>query len=393
MTSSFFSENSKELALKYHISPIPNLCTVFYLLRFLVDRKHKVPRMSTLIEVLALRHSLSEYHVYHEPEYNVRITPFLDKTKEFGYNSRRQSDREEAAEQDDSQRSNESNSYFLHQPKLLFHNPPRVLRRGSRRDGEPICLIYSAPPWTHWNVQFQDNLPDILDPRGMVPYENRSRQNNTTNGDGCALTGYKVRTWRVWGESGKAHHDRVNARRKMKREEGHDEVPIHEPKCADEAVRLKWSSPFLKPRLYEFQYAGIYFSWEGTRDLPVEDELARLLLPLSHLKLVAQLPGGKSYILGLFSSAINRDKYGRLWIFDNMIAKLLEESGSYSSWDQYRIVEEGAVSQSEPLARTTRMYELVMATSMCMIMGEWEKRMTVYLMILLIVIAGRSALI
>lgn len=349
--------------------------------------------MSTLEEVLATRHSLSEYHVYHEPEYNVHITPFLDKTKEFGYDSSRQNDSEEAGDHEYfHRRSDESNSYFLHQPKLLFRNPPRVLRRGSRRDGHPICLIYSEPFWSHWNVQFQENLPDILDPRGMVPFENRSRLDNTTKGDYCALTGYKVRTWRVWGESGKAYHDRVNARRKMKREEGLDEVPIHEPKFADEAMQLKWSSPFLNPRRYEFEYAGIRFSWEGTRDLPVENKLARLLLPLSHLKLVAHLPGSKSYIIGLFSSAINRDKYGRLWIFDNMISKVLEESGISSFRDRDQI-EEGAVSRSELDIRTTRVYELIMATSMCMIMGEWEKRMSVYLMILLLVIAGRSAVI
>ncbi|KAJ5999847.1 hypothetical protein N7481_000256 [Penicillium waksmanii] len=349
--------------------------------------------MSTLEEVLATRHSLSEYHVYHESEYNVHITPFLDKTKEFGHDSNRQSDSEEAGDHEDShRRSDESNSYFLHQPKLLFHNPPRVLRRGSHRDGEPICLLYSAPFWSHWNVQFQDNLPDILDPRGMVPFENRSSLDNTTKGDDCALTGYKVRTWRVWGESGKAYHNRVNARRKMKRDEGLDEVAIHEPKFADEAMQLKLSSPFLKPRRYEFQYAGIHFSWEGTRDLPVEDKLAKLLLPLSHLKLVAQVPGRKSYIICLFSSTINRDKYGRLWIFDNMISKVLEESGSSSFRDRNQISEEAA-SQSEPDIRRTRLYELVMATSMCMIMGEWEKRMTVYLMILLLIIAGRSAVI
>jgi hypothetical protein len=377
------------------ISPRPpEFASFFNLLGLSVDRNTQNIDMSTLEEVLATRHSLSEYHVYHEPEYNVRITPFLDKTKEFGYDSSRQSDSEEAGDHEDfHRRSEESHSYFLHQPKLLFCNPPRVLRRGSHRDGEPVCLIYSAPFWSHWNVQFQENLPDILDPRGMVPFENRSRLDNTTKGDDCALTGYKVRTWRVWGESGKAYHDCVNARRKMKREEGFDEIPIHEPKFADEAKQLKWSFPFLNPRRYEFQYADIHFSWEGTRDLPAEDKLAKLLLPLSHLKLVAQVPGGKSYIIGIFSSAINSDKYGRLWIFDNMISKVLEESGNSSFRDRDQIVEEGAATQSEPDIRTTRVYELVVAMSLCMIMGEWEKRMTVYLVILMLVIAGRSAVI
>ncbi|KAJ5222938.1 uncharacterized protein N7469_009178 [Penicillium citrinum] len=350
--------------------------------------------MSTLEEALSMRNCLSEYHVYHGSGQNVSITPFINKKMEFGYNKRRQSHREEAEVYEASQRqANEANSYFLHQPKHLFSNPPRLLRRGSDKDGEPICLIYSAPFWDHWNVQFKDNLNEIVDPRGMIPFENRSRRDNSIKGDGCAWKGYKVRSWRVWGESGKAYHQRINARRKMREEEGHKVIPAFEPLSADEAIKLSWSFPFVRPRRYEFQYAGINFIWKGTRDLPVDEKFAKVLLPLNHLKLIATDPKGNRYFIAFYSSAFNPEKYGRLWVFDNMISNLLEQSGGSQMNDYLQNAEEGSASRQESDIRRTRIYELVMATSMCMVLGEWEKRATLYLMLLMLVIAGRNAVI
>lgn len=347
--------------------------------------------MSTLDEVLVTRHRLSEYHVYHELQQNICITPFLDKKKEFGYKRNRRQHREEAENYENfHRRSDESNSYFLHQPKLLFRDPPRVLRRGSHRNGDPICMIHSSLFWGHWNVQFRDHLGDIIDPRGMVPFENRTRPDNSTTGDNCALKGYKVRTWRFWGESGRAYHQRVNARRRMQQEEGQEVISTFEPTLADQAVQLTWSSPFANPRRYEFQYAGIHFAWKGTRDLPVDNRLEKLLMPLNHLKLVAEVPGGNSYMLALFSSAINSEKCGRLWVFDSVISKLLDEAGISYLEVQPRSGEGCTVSESEPDIRATRLYELIMATSMCMIIGEKEKRLTIYFMLLLIMVAGRS---
>ncbi|KAJ5581102.1 hypothetical protein N7450_007403 [Penicillium hetheringtonii] len=320
--------------------------------------------MSTLEEALSMRNCLSEYHVYHGSGQNVSITPFINKKMEFGYNKRRQSHREEAEVYEASQRqANEANSYFLHQPKHLFSNPPRLLRRGSDKDGEPICLIYSAPFWDHWNVQFKDNLNEI-----------------------CVPGAFGAR-------SGKAYHQRINARRKMREEEGHKVIPAFEPLSADEAIKLSWSFPFVRPRRYEFQYAGINFTWKGTRDLPVDEKFAKVLLPLNHLKLIATDPKGNRYFIAFYSSAFNPEKYGRLWVFDNMISNLLEQSGGSQMNDYLQNAEEGSASRQESDIRRTRIYELVMATSMCMVLGEWEKRATLYLMLLMLVIAGRNAVI
>jgi hypothetical protein len=56
-----------------------------------------------------------------------------------------------------------------------------------------------------------------------------------------------------------------------------------------------------------------------------------------------------------------------------LISKVIEESGIFGSWHPDKIVEERTASQSEPEIRMTRMYDLFTATSMCMMVGEWEK--------------------
>ena len=42
-------------------------------------------------------------------------------------------------------------------------------------------------------------------------------------------------------------------------------------------------------------------------------------------------------------------------------------------------------SRPEPDVRKTRLYDLIMATSMCMIIGEWQKRLTVWCIFMIIV--------
>jgi hypothetical protein len=54
--------------------------------------------------------------------------------------------------------------------------------------------------WRSWNLQFRPDLKDIIDPRGVVKWEHNSNPNNTALNDDRALKGYKVRTWRLWGE-------------------------------------------------------------------------------------------------------------------------------------------------------------------------------------------------
>jgi hypothetical protein len=137
--------------------------------------------MSTLNEALETRHRLSEYNVYHEGEQNICITPFLQLEKEPGYNKKRH--RHQAEEYARiNYGSDELNSYFGHKPVIAFRDPPRTLRRGSKKQAKPICILNCSSFWTKWTLQFGDNLEDVLDPRGVVKWEHRSNANNGTAG-------------------------------------------------------------------------------------------------------------------------------------------------------------------------------------------------------------------
>ncbi|KAJ5817293.1 hypothetical protein N7447_009526 [Penicillium robsamsonii] len=376
--------------------------------------------MSTLDEALSKQHSLSVWHVYHKGDEHISITPFLNPKKETGFNKR------PAGYSNTRDRDNETDSYFVHHPTLLLHDAPRTLRRRNK-NGAPICLIKCGAFWRNWTIQFSDNLKDVIDPRGVVRWECRSNPNNTTLNDDHALKGYKVRTWRVWGESGKDYHRQVNARRKVEKGEFANgkkkatalpgapvemgnignvtearkqglkysqtehpspapHTPILQPAVAEEAVRLNWSSPLsLNPRRYRFEYANIKFSWEGTRDIHPDNKLARWLMPFSHLKLIARLPGIESedVFVGQYTPSFACRKFGQLWIFNSTVSKLLDGEHSFT------LTQQAAASELRDV-RETRLYELIMTTAVCMIIGERKKRHTL-LLLLTIAAEGGSA--
>ncbi|KAJ5081057.1 hypothetical protein N7456_008523 [Penicillium angulare] len=345
--------------------------------------------MSTIEEALASRNRVSEYHVYHEGMDHVAITPFLDPTKEWGYNRRRRNSQIE--DRTYHQREcGDSNSYFLHKPSLLFRDPPRTLRRGNCKNGTPLCLINNKAFWREWSIQFSSNLEDILDPRGIVKWEHRSKPNNETGKNDYALKGHKVRTWRVWGESGGEYHRRVNARRKAVREEGIEKTPAHEPAFADESVKLKWTSPMRNARRYHFEYAGIRFWWEGTRDFHAMDNISAKLMPLNHLKLIAQPTHGEKMLVAHYVSDFSSKKFGKLLVFDSAVTRLLEDTCENGFATRQAVAHKLGETPQESDLKATRIHELIMATAMCMIVGEWEKRMAIWSIMMLIVTIGNG---
>ncbi|CAI7661500.1 unnamed protein product [Penicillium bialowiezense] len=369
--------------------------------------------MSTLEEALSQRHRLSVWHVYREGFDHISVTPFLVPGKEYGGSS-------------DDNRSYESyfqkpNGYFVHLPSLLFHNPPRTLRRGHKK-GDPICTIKLGAFWNEWIVQFSGNLKNAIDPRGLVKWECRSNLENSTSNDIREWKGYKVRTWRVWGETGAEYHRTVNARRKAIKEEvtevravtaadkckardlemgpvesengvpsgsqsqsvsentscpGSQPAAVPLPTVADEAFRLKWSSPLsIRTRTYCFEYAGIEFSWEGTRDVHYNHMWNKRLMPFNHLKLVARVPGSmeETYV-AQYTSSFSHDKHGQLWIFDSVVTELLERTGHPSKWIKQTETKERFCLDINWDVQQTRLYDMIVATSMCMIIGERQKEM------------------
>jgi hypothetical protein len=388
--------------------------------------------MSTLNEVLSTRHRLSVYHVYHKGEEHVSITPFINCRKELGYDKKSHKDlaREYGPEPDRA----DSNSYFVHKPCLAFHDTPRTLRRGNSKRGTPICIMNCGAFWRNWNIQFGPDLKDIIDPRGVVKWEHRSNPNNTALNDDRALKGYKVRTWRLWGESGKMYHRQVNFQRKarsqealgtrkggedvekgsVKRDEkalGNEKFTLDEknpeymqakeskstsedsislPAVAQEAVRLVWNSPISKKcRQYNFEYAGIKFTWEGTRDLHAGNKWARRLMPFNHLRLLAELPGRENepVFIAQYTSSFACRKFGELWVFDSAVSSVLKETGNSSLWGKEQDKDEIFQLDPDNDIRETRLFDLIMATAMCMIISEWQKRMT---LLMILAIAGEG---
>lgn len=370
--------------------------------------------MSTLEEALSQRHRLSVWHVYREGFDHISITPFLVPGKEHGHSSHDE-DRYYQS------RFQQQSGYFVHLPSLLFHNAPRTLRRGPKKGGGPICTIKLGAFWNDWIIQFSEHLNKVIDPRGLVRWECRSNQDNSTSNDIREWKGYKVRTWRVWGETGAEYHRTVNARRKAVKEEeaegcttgakekfeardlemgpvesendlasgsrsqnisgepsfpGSPPAAVLSPTLADEAFRLKWSSPLsIRTRTYCFEYAGIEFSWEGTRDVHHNHTWNKGLMPFNHLKLLARVPGSteETYVAQYISS-FSHDKHGQLWIFDSVVTELLEGTGHPSKWIKQTENNERFSLDIKWDIQQTRLYDMIMATSTCMIIGEWQKR-------------------
>jgi hypothetical protein len=369
--------------------------------------------MSNLNEALSKKHRLSVWHVYHKGEEHISITPFLIPEKEHGYSKKHDKGNHSFVN-----RANGSNSYFVHRPSLLFHQTPRTLRCGDQKSGDLICIIKRGTVWRNWVIQFGDNLKNVIDPRGVVKWECRTNPNNYTRNNDQVLKGYKVRSWRIRGESGREYHRQVNVRRKAVKEEekanrtNHkdegkdfkgetpnmkdsysqppsytDSPPPCEPRpaVADEAFRLSWTSPFsVNTRKYSFSYAGIEFFWEGTRNMHSAYKWARKLMPFNHLKLIAKIPGvaEEKIFVAQYTSSFGPRKYGELWVFDSAVSDLLERTGHPAEWAK-RTEGNGVFSLDGMWdIRQTRLYSLIMATAMCMVIGERQKRLTLWLLFL-----------
>jgi hypothetical protein len=242
--------------------------------------------------------------------------------------------------------------------------------------------------------------------------------------DGKLLKGYKVRTWRLWCETGKDYVHKVKANRKAglgpDPDVLEDEVPSNGksleemadvpekhlafseelsgdrdyPVSAEEAVYLKWTSPFSRnTRRYHFQFRGIDFYWKGTGTVK-ETRTCGLLLHFNHLKLVAQVPApdhGKGALafrpelcLGKYTCSIATKKSGKLDLFDGAIWRLVSEympellAQVHGEGIPEKSGAGGKISPAQvTLVKKTLLYQLIVATAMCMVIGERQKRDTI----------------
>jgi hypothetical protein len=175
----------------------------------------------------------------------------------------------------------------------------------------------------------------------------------------------------------------------------------YEEPIIDEVVHLKWSFP--QPRRFHFAYQGHDFYWKGTVAAKTHKFLG-IWLALNHLKLVVAVPGSTAgtkteICLARFTSVVSKRKYGRLIIFDTAMENFLAEHvfkqevivplSSVRMGDSTpappslssTVVDDTAHIGGVDVARDakvekmrTRFRDLVMATAICMIIGEFQWR-------------------
>ncbi|KAJ9635088.1 hypothetical protein H2199_008574 [Coniosporium tulheliwenetii] len=322
----------------------------------------------------------------------------------------------------------ETQSYFVHTPYVSFHNPPRTLRRGSSKDGPVVCLIHSSLWWKEWVVQVGGAVEEegVVDPRGVVGERFLQARDKT---DEKSLRGYRVRSWRLWGETGKAFHRETNLlRKKSKTETNVDMAELgvnddstvsrkdHITRIEDEPADIsppedEKNTPIISTeklptadqatRRYHFHYAGIDFYWKGTSTLR-QSGFWGSWLHFNHLKLMAQLRahptaaseeadsdvGGKREVMvARYTSSICERKAGMLEVFDSAVLQLVREHMPSIQLDGETVsaeldedvsshIPQKEVDAAEDVAavRRTRIYDLIISTTMCMVIGEAQKR-------------------
>lgn len=382
-------------------------------------------------------------HIYFEqPCHHKTITPVLSPSQErrFGPSSKQQKERRTAKknerllreEADDTHNtlapSNSTaplpteappvvkeedrvTSYFLHTPYLSFHTPPSVLYTGTSRyaPATPLALIHTGCFWRTYKIQLGPSLslPGVIDPRGVVCRAHHSSAAEQ-KADARALKGYRVRGWRLWGESGRKYVDGVRRARRTgaefadpdvdspaaARDDGKGAPAAGRVRArADHAVLLRWTRPLSRhAREYAFRFCGVEFYWKGTGTVG-EARRCGWMLRFCHLKLVARGPadattkegaGGLSEVcLARYTSSVAAEKCGTLEVFDGAVLRVVGEwmpglldEGGEACGRGIGEVERGDESGDVARLKESVLYQLIVATVLCVASAEKEKRHT-----------------
>jgi hypothetical protein len=329
------------------------------------------------------------YHIYHEKTRHKRIQTTIDLALESPRNKAKRAAAPNNTAKDHGVSSHTivptdtSQSFFLHKPYLAFHSPPRVLHAGDTKHGPPL-LIHSSAFWRNYKIQYGDSLAatGVLDPRGVIALSHNGGNNSDLEAEDTELKGYKDRTWRLWGESGKdyVHQLKENQKHGNEVHSGSQSLQRAEPARADGVVYLKWCRPFSRyTRQYRFHYASVDFYWKGTSAVEKRG-LFGMFVRFNHLKLVAAIPvpspvdngvgrpAVREVCLGRYVSSVSRKKCGRLELYDGALARVVEEHLGKVNGEEDR-------GQDEMLERRKSwLVKIIVATAMCMIASEKEKR-------------------
>jgi hypothetical protein len=280
----------------------------------------------------------------------------------------------------------ENAPFFVHLPSLFGHDPPYTLRNGGHKRAPVACLLHAAWRWKGWRLEFGDILAQegVVDGRGVL-----NARYGTKDGKDGMFKGYKIREKRYWGESGKAWWKEQKAQGFP---EGGDYDSEGKAK-PEEVITLRWTSPFsLHTRNHCFSWRGFDFVWKGTRKVESKKS-ARPFLFCNHLKLVVLVPDDASSVakdtqktelcLARYACVIGQRKAGRLELYQEVIDSFLSDhvfpaAGASPALDAGDGEEESPGERTlglEAIAKTQkRIRDVVVGTSICMIMSEREKR-------------------
>lgn len=329
------------------------------------------------------------YHIYPQKKHHKSIQKAIDFSNEsrFGTAKRKLKDKKNKQPQNtvvDKQDGVDA-SFFLHKPYFAFHRPPKVLYAGADKRAKPVVLIHASEFWREYKLQYGDSLAAgvVLDPRGVVTWKHNGGNSEDLKLDDRKFKGYKVRTRRLWGESGKQYVHQIKTNRHS--DTGHDPDVLvttggekgQWPAKADGVVYLKWERPFSwKTRQYNFKYASMDFRWKGTRSVH-KSGFWGMFLRYSHLKLEVQLPNtmpgkgsGTTICLGKYLSSVSKKKCGRLELDGDAILKLQAQITRSATED----VSVQNIVEEQKFVEDNRLYHIIVATAMCMIESEKEKR-------------------
>lgn len=253
----------------------------------------------------------------------------------------------------------------------------------------------------------------MVDGRGVVSQPSGTNTGSLEGEEGY-LKGYGNRKRRWWGDSGKAWFYSQKELEKKKQLISSENTKKG-PRKPEETILIKWASPLKRSREYHFHWRGHFFLWKGTGILVPQHSgkrfkgLRSASTRWSHLKLVVVVPHlgeVEEVVLARYTSTMAKRKAGRLEIFEEAVDGFISSYGRFlslggSSTTDISEKEKGVDNEKNPFQDPSsptrdlgdvreRLRDLVVASGMCMIIGEFEKREVLYAILLLLLEAAQN---
>jgi len=284
----------------------------------------------------------------------------------------------------------EEEGYFWHQPfglKKRKLKKVRTFRKGvTKKNSTILAEIPGVWFWKRWDIIWRESD------------ENAGRLQHA------------AKSWSMPTEQGKLSINSENSKDKKKKKKN-GKLPVDPSKL----TQLKWASPLSKKtRQYTFTHGPLTFHWKGTSTVQ-STRAFKAWCRYNHLKLVAEIPSPApaarssdakapaspplpthhTLVLASYVSDANPNKPGTLTLRDDAIASVWR--AFIAPWEG--TTGAGAGAAATPLdgqrgnvfaygagggggaddgdVKDSRFWDAIVATGLCMIFGEWQKRETI----------------